>query len=102
MFVPSLTGLGLSLALPGTAVPGYRLFRPFGTGLIGYGEFTPVAGTYQSSALRQPTGIADPWKRCFLEERTRMLGEDGPRSTKQSRRDGTTCSPARQCRVGSG
>jgi hypothetical protein len=32
-FMPSLTGLGiLSFPFPGTAVPGYRLFRPYGTG----------------------------------------------------------------------
>jgi len=31
--MPSLTGLGiLSFPSPGTAVPGYRLFRPYGTG----------------------------------------------------------------------
>ncbi|HEX4810069.1 MAG TPA: hypothetical protein VH325_14115, partial [Bryobacteraceae bacterium] len=31
--MPSLTGLGiLSFPFPGTAVPGYRLFRPYGTG----------------------------------------------------------------------
>jgi hypothetical protein len=31
-FVPSLTGLGiLSFPFPGTPVPGYRLFRPYGT-----------------------------------------------------------------------
>src|SRR5271154_4694827 len=31
--MPSLTGLGiLSFPFPGTAVPGYRLFRPCGTG----------------------------------------------------------------------
>jgi hypothetical protein len=30
--MPSLTGLGiLSFPFPGTAVPGYRLFRPYGT-----------------------------------------------------------------------
>jgi hypothetical protein len=34
-FVPSLTGLGiLSFPFPGTAVPGYRLLRPFGTEFI--------------------------------------------------------------------
>ncbi len=31
--MPSLTGLGIpSFPCPGTAVPGYRLFRPYGTG----------------------------------------------------------------------
>jgi hypothetical protein len=29
-------GTRLTPNLPGTAVPGYRLFRPFGTGLLGY------------------------------------------------------------------
>jgi len=30
--VPSLKGLGIICLLPGTAVPGYSLLRPFGTG----------------------------------------------------------------------
>ena len=40
--MPSLTGLGiLSFPIPGTAVPGYRLCRPYGTGRgpVGYAPF---------------------------------------------------------------
>src|SRR5271156_3540510 len=37
--MPSLTGLGiLSFPFPGTAVPGYRLFRPYGTGPAPVGD----------------------------------------------------------------
>ena len=56
-FVPSLRGLGiLSFPIPGTAVPGYRLFRPFGTGLLAKGNYHLVGETYQKVRLsrKQP------------------------------------------------
>ena len=34
--MPSLKGLGIFLFLPGTAVPGYRLLRPLGTGVTSH------------------------------------------------------------------
>jgi hypothetical protein len=61
----------LTLSLPGTDTPAYRLCRRFGTA----GASTP--------ALR----VARPTEPGF----------DTP--TEQSRRDGTNCSPARECRV---
>src|SRR5882757_6555816 len=44
--MPSLTGLGIFLYHfpPGTAVPGYRLSRPYGTGPA-YGNTTGVSAT---------------------------------------------------------
>jgi hypothetical protein len=42
--VPSLPELAHFLSLPGTAVPGYRLFRPYGTALLPPVNDTAIAG----------------------------------------------------------
>src|SRR5271156_3473432 len=74
---PSGTRL-LLLTLPGTAVPGYRLFRPYGTALL-----RPVNDT----AITPPTYIFHPL--AFL------INPWVEGATNQSHRDGTTDSPAR-------
>ena len=55
--MPSLTGLGISLPFPGTAVPGYRLFRPYGTG--------PVVPSPFDKLRAGSTGLGQPgWTSC--------------------------------------
>jgi hypothetical protein len=59
--MPSLTGLGiLSFPFPGTAVPGYRLFRPYGTGPDGAKVPLPASQVRPSDSLVHEPG----WTSC--------------------------------------
>jgi hypothetical protein len=53
--VPS--GLASNLSLPGTHVPGYRLFRPCGTALLRPVNDTAIAGSSSlNETLKEPSG----------------------------------------------
>ena len=81
--MPSLKGLGIICLLPGTAVPGYSLLRPFGTGKVSP-AITLILTDQRILTLRYNQSI--PMKayvryvrprEAFLHARTQNLKQSG-------------------------
>jgi hypothetical protein len=102
--------LALLDPVPGTAVPGYRLFRPCGTRILLFVRRSLEAG---SSAVLIHAGIEkrdievggdlnglDPMQHRTLFTAARAGVPQGrlPMPTRSPAGDATNCSPARQCR----